>query len=267
MKGKKITITFKLIILIVLVAIITTVTLILFFSKQGGGNVLVPDNPASRACAQLADKQMQYNCLAIVNKDSKLCDKTAEDGILACKAIVENNPQLCNRVTPAMQKKTCIYEVARVNDNIASCDFADDKKDCVGSFLAGLYWDQKFSLMNKKYCASFPEGDRDWCLALVTQDKSVCGTNLSCLSLFVQPLSFCDNRQMPKSKGECLRDRAMTQRDPSVCELIDNTSDRNRCYFNIVGHIDPDTSFCSKISDTQMEQECFSNAAVKILLN
>lgn len=222
------------------------------------------NNLASQACARITKQQMQNNCLAIANKDENLCNKTAEDGILACKAIVKNNPELCANVEPSIQKKTCIYEVARVNDNISSCDFSDDKKDCIGSYLAGLYWDEKYNLMDKKYCEIFPDGDKDWCLALVTQDKSVCGNNPACLSLFIQPLSFCNNQQMSKSKGECLRDRAMSQKDPTICGLIDNDNDKNRCYFNIVGHIDPDISFCSKISDPELEQECFSNAAVKL---
>jgi hypothetical protein len=227
---------------------------------------IIPDNPPSQACARIDNQQRKNNCLAIVNKDSNLCNKTAEDGVLACQAIVENKPELCAKVEPFLQKKTCIYEVARINDNIASCDFADDKKDCIGSFLAGLYWDEKFDLMDKKYCEVFPDGDKDWCLALVTQDKSVCGNNLACLSLFIQPLSFCDNQQMSKSKGECLRDRAMTQKDPNICGLIKDTGDRNQCYFNIVGHINPDISICAKISDSELKQECFSNAAVKLLI-
>lgn len=258
--------TTKLIALIVLGVVLTIVIILSIFSKPGENGVAVPDNPPSRACAQIAMKQRKYNCLAIVNKDSDLCNKTAEDGVLACRAIVENKPELCANIEPPNQKKTCVNEVARVNDNIASCDFADDKKDCIGSYFAGLYWDQKYNLMDKKYCEVFPDGDKGWCLALATQDKSVCGDNTACLSLFIQPLSFCDNMQMSKSKGECLRDRAMTQRDPAICGLIDNTNDRNRCYFNIVGHINPDISFCSKISDRELEQECFANAAVKLLI-
>jgi len=256
----------KLIGIIVLGIVLTTVIILSIFSKSNKSDIVIPDNPSSQACAQITKKQMQYNCLAIVNKDSNLCNKTAEDGVLACQAIVENNPQLCTKVKPAMQKKTCVNEVARVNDNITSCDFSDDKKDCVGSYLAGLYWDGKYNLMDKKYCDIFPEEDKDWCLALVTQDKSVCGNNLACLSLFIQPLSFCDNQQMSKSKGECLRDRAMTQRDPAICGLIDDINDRNRCYFNIVGHINPNISFCLKISDQELKQECYSNAAVKLLI-
>lgn len=228
--------------------------------------VVIPDNPPSQICAQITKKQMQYNCLAIVNKNINLCDKFEEDDKLECQAIVGNNPKLCAKIKLPVQKKTCVNEVARVNDNIASCDFADDKKDCIGSYFAGLYWDQKFDLMDKKYCDVFPEGDKDWCLALATQNKSMCGDNLGCLSLFIQPLLFCDNQQMSKSKGECLRDRAMTQKDPAICELIDDASDRNRCYFNIVGHINPDISFCSKISDPELEQECFTNAAIKLLI-
>lgn len=227
--------------------------------------MVIPNNPASQICAQIVNKQRQYNCLAIVNKDSDLCNKVAEDGILACQAIVENNPELCTKVEPSVQKKTCVNEVTRVNDNIASCDFSDDKKDFVGSYLAGLYWDEKYNLMDKKYCEAFPDGDKDWCLALVTQDKSVCSNNLACLSLFIQPLSFCDNPQLSKSKGECLRDRAMTQKDHTICGLIDDIADRNRCYFSIVGHINPDISFCSKISDSELSQECLANAAVKLL--
>lgn len=236
-----------------------------FYSPKKIG-VVIPDNPARQACAQITNKHRQNYCLAIVNKDKDLCNKTSEDGVLACRAIVENNPALCTTVEPSVQKKTCVNEVARVNDNnIVSCDFSDDKKDCVGSYLAGLYWDGKYNLMDKKYCDIFPEGDKDWCLALVTQDKSVCGNNLACTSLFIQPLSFCDNQQLSKSRGECLRDRAMTQKDPTLCGSIDDIGDRDRCYFNIVGHINPDISFCSKISDPELSQECLANAAVKLL--
>jgi len=258
--------TTKLIALIVLGVVLATAIILSIFSKPDESGITVPDNLPSRACAKITMKQRKYNCLAIVNKDSDLCNKTAEDGILACRAIVENNPELCTKVKPAVQKKTCVNEVARVNDNIASCDFSDDKKDCIGSYLAGLYWDKKFDLMDQKYCDIFPKDDKNWCLALVTQDKSVCGNSLACLSLFIQPLSFCDNQQMSKSKGECLRDRAMSQKDPTICGLIDNDNDRNRCYFNIVGHINPDISFCLKISDSELKQECYSNAAVKILI-
>lgn len=242
----------------------TAIILFIFIKPDEEGSVVASDNPPSQACARIINKYQQNNCLAIANKDKELCSKTAEDGILACRAIVENNPELCVKVEPSMQKKTCVYEVARVNDNITSCDFADNKKDCVGSYLAGLYWDEKYNLMDEKYCEIFPDRDKNWCLALVTQDKSVCGNSLACLSLFIQPLSFCDNQQLPKSKGECLRDRAMTQRDPTICGLIDDANDRNRCYFNIVGHINPDISFCSKISDPELEQECLANAAVKL---
>lgn len=245
--------------------VLAIVIILSIVSKKNESSVVIPDNSPSRACAQITMKQRRYYCLAIVNKDSDLCSKTAEDGVLACRAIVENNPELCTKVTPAIQKKTCVNEVARVNDNINSCDFSDDRKDCVGSYLAGLYWDEKYNLMDKKYCDVFPVGDKDWCLALVTQDKSACGSNGACLSLFIQPLSFCDNQQMSKSKGECLRDRAMTQKDTTICELINDTSDKDNCYFNIVGHINPDISLCSKISDPELEQECLANAAVKLL--
>lgn len=266
MAGKKRTVKFIIIGVFVLVGILTVILIPSVFSKPDGGSVTIPDNPPDRACAQIVKKQMQYNCLAIVNKDSNLCNKTAKDGVLACRAIVENNPELCTKVKPVIQKKTCINEVARVNDNINSCNFSDDKKDCVGSYLAGLYWDGKYNLMDKKYCDIFSDDSKNWCLALVTQNRSVCGKNSACLSLFIQPLSFCDNLQMSKSKGECLRDRAMSQKDPTICELIENTNDRNRCYFNIVGHINPDISFCSKISDPELKQECFANAAVKLLI-
>jgi hypothetical protein len=260
MKGMK-----KSVGLVVLGIILVIVTVLSVFFKSDEENIFIPDNPVNKACKQITNKYRQDNCLAIANKDKELCNKTSEDGILACRAIVENNPELCVRVEPSMQKKTCINEVARVNDNIASCDFADDKKDCVGSYLAGLYWDEKFDLMDRKYCEVFPDNDRNWCLALVMQDKSLCGNNPACLSLFIQPLSFCDNQQMSKSKGSCLRDRAMSQRDPTICGLIDDVPDRDNCYFNIVGHIDPDTSFCSKISNPELRQECLANAAVKLL--
>lgn len=248
-----------------ILGLILVVVIYIANNSSSENGVVIPDNPSSQACAQISKKEKQNHCLAIVNKNMDLCDKFEEDDKLECQAIVGNSPELCAKINLPVQKKTCVNEVARVNDNINSCDFADDKKNCVGSYLAGLYWDGKYNLMDKKYCDIFSNEDKNWCLALATQDKSVCGNSLACLSLFIQPLSFCDNQQMSKSKGECLRDRAMTQKDPAICELIDNINDRDRCYFNIVGHINPDISFCSKISDSELEQECFANAAVNLL--
>ena len=132
--------TTKLIALIVLGVVLATAIILSIFSKPDESGITVPDNLPSRACAEITMKQRKYNCLAIVNKDSDLCNKTAEDGILACRAIVENNPELCTKVKPAVQKKTCVNEVARVNDNIASCDFPTIKRtasaliwpDCIG---------------------------------------------------------------------------------------------------------------------------------------
>ena len=230
-----------------------------------GKNNLAADRSLEQVCSQIQNIYMRSNCLAIVNRDRELCNKTAEDGVLACQAIVDNDPKLCKEVEMAQERKVCVNEVARINDNVASCNFADDKVDCIGSYFAGLYWDQKYDFMDSKYCDFFSEDDKNWCLAMVMQDKSYCGQSLACLSLFPQPISFCDNPEMPKSRGECLRDRAMSQRDPSICELIDDASAKDNCYFNIVGHIDPDTTYCSKISDPELGEICLENAAMKLL--
>jgi len=224
--------------------------------------VIIPNNSLSQICAQIGRKRMQNYCLAIVNNDRDQCNKITGDDKLACLAIVDNNPELCLKIK---SRKTCIIELARVNDNIASCNFSDDKNNCVGTYFAGLYWDERFNLMDQKYCETFPDDDKNWCLALVTQDKSVCGNVPACLSLFPQPLSFCDNQQSLKKEG-CLRDRAMTQKDPTICELIDDTNNRNLCYFGFVGHINPDISFCSKISDRELSQLCLVNAVTRLLL-
>jgi len=267
MKQKKMATNIKAIGIVILILVLAFIIYLIIHSSDKD-EVIIPNNPPSQVCAQIAKKQKRNYCLAIVNKDRDLCNKTMEGDKLFCMAIVDNNPELCKKLKPSPQRKTCFTEVARINDNISSCNFADNKNSCIGSYFSGLYWDRRFDLIDKKYCEDFPDDGKVWCLALATQDKSVCGNLPACLSLFTQPLSFCNDQKVlsTKSLGQCLRDRAMSQRDPTICKLIDNRQERNDCYFNIVGHINPDTSFCSKISDRNLEQLCFLNAAIKLLL-
>lgn len=236
--------------------------------KQLSGNA--PDNPASGVCQKISQPEDVYSCLAVVNSDSNFCQeiKSVEEKNV-CLALTNKDISFCQKIRDQEPKEICYYELSFVVRDIGYCDELDNWEKCYFSFVHRLYWQERSDEIEAKYCEKFSEGAgidlafKDSCWALKEGDSTLCQGNEHCLSFFKQPLSFCENTKS-KSKSDCLRDRALTARDTSICEKIDDITMRDNCYSSYSAHISPDLSLCEKISDKMTKNMCYREYAINL---
>jgi len=124
-----------------------------------------------------------------------------------------------------------------------------------------LYWEDKSNQITIAHCNKLLEPDRSTCLAYKDKDVSLCKDNVQCLTYFEQPMSFCTTGE-GKVLDSCIRDRAMTSKDISICEILSGEK-RDDCIGDFAGHITQDISTCDKISDDFMKNECYKNVAIQ----
>lgn len=230
----------------------------------------VPDNPASKICQKISQAEDVYSCLAAVNADSSFCQKvesTEEKNI--CFALADKNLSFCQKIKDQEAKEICYYELSFKVGNINYCDELDDWEKCYFSFVHRLYWQERSNEIKAQYCEKLSKnagGDiafRNTCWALKAGDASLCQGNEHCLSFFKQSLSFCENTKS-KNKSDCLRDRALTAKDSSICEMIDDIYFRDNCYCSYSAHIFPDLSLCEKVSDKMAKNACYREYAINL---
>lgn len=238
-----------------------------------GKNLLsrsVPDNPASEACQKISQPEDIYSCLAVVNADSDFCQKIGSvEEKNVCLALTNKDLSFCRKIRDQEAKKICYYELSFVVREIDYCEELKNWEECYFSFIHRLYWREKSDEIEAKYCEEFSRdagGDlafRNSCWALKEGDSSLCQGNEHCLSFFKQPLSFCENTKS-KGKSDCLRDRALTARDTSICEEIGDVNMRDNCYGSYSAHISPDLSLCEKINDKMTRNMCYREYAINL---
>jgi hypothetical protein len=231
---------------------------------------VVPDNPASKVCQKISQPEGIYSCLGVVNSDDSFCQKIrlAEERNI-CFALANKDLSFCQKIKDQEAKQICYYELSFAVRDITFCDELDDWEQCYFSFIYRLYWQERSDEVRAEYCERFSEeagidlAFKDSCWALKERDSSLCQGNEHCLSFFPQPLSFCDNNRL-KEKNDCLRDRALTAKDTSICEKIIDTNIQDRCYGSYSAHIVPDLSLCEKISDKMTKNACYRDYAINL---
>lgn len=230
----------------------------------------VPDNPASKVCQKISQSEDIYSCLAVVNQDESLCQKieSAEEKNI-CLALTNQDISYCQKIQDQEPKEICYYELSFLLKDISYCDELDDWEKCYFSFVHRLHWQERSDEIQAQYCEKLSEnagGDmafRDTCWALKAGNTSLCQGNEHCLSFFPQPLSFCETTKS-KGKSDCLRDRALTAKDTSICEKIADMHYQDNCYSSYSAHILPDLSLCEKISDKMTKNACYREYAINL---
>lgn len=236
--------------------------------KEFLGNT--PYNFASEVCQKISQPEDVYSCLAVVNNDSNLCQKiqSVEEKNI-CLALANQDFSFCRKIQEQEAQEICYYELSFVLKDISYCDELDNWEKCYFSFIHRLYWQERSDEIQAQYCEKLIEnagGDmafRNSCWALKAGNASLCQGNEHCLSFFKQPLSFCETTKS-KSKSDCLRDRALTARDTSICEKIDDIYFRDNCYSSYSAHILPDLSLCEKIADKMTKNMCYREYAINL---
>lgn len=230
----------------------------------------VPDNPASKICQKILQPEDAYSCLAVVNADGSFCQKIEQiEEKNLCLALADKDLFFCRKIKNQEAKKICYYELSFEVRDISYCDELEDWEKCYFSFVHKLYWQERSDEIQAEYCEKISNnagGDmafRNTCWALKAGDVSLCQGNEHCLSFFKQPLSFCDTTKS-KGKSDCLRDRALTAKDTSICEKIDDIYFRDNCYSSYSAHILPDLSLCEKVSDKMTKNACYREYAINL---
>lgn len=240
-------------------------------------NIVVPNNPSNELCKKipLSDKLPygeRYRCLALVNHDERFCEGMDEEKEkLMCLAFTKKDSSYCELV-PQESKHVCYLQLSVSNKNIKFCDDVDYldtaeenenvKLECYMNYITNLYaWD-KSDEIKTEYCNEFPADweDRDTCFALKERDVSLCNDVANCLTFFEQDLSFCDeNPELPC----CIKDRAKTSKDVSICELLPQP-ERDNCVGSYCTHTELDVNICDTIEDIGERQARYLELAMNL---
>ncbi len=231
----------------------------------------IPQNPPSQVCAKISQPGDVYHCLAVVNQDPTFCEKMGRgEDKSVCLALANKDLSLCQKIKDNETKQMCHQELSFKASQIDYCDGASDPDKCYFSFIHRLYWRGRSGEITAEYCQKLSESAggelafRDTCWALKNHNPTLCQGNEHCLSFFEQPLSFCINNKLKSSEDDCLRDRALTSRDPALCERIGDEEIRDRCYGSYSTHISPDLALCEKIIGKMTKNACYTEYAINL---
>jgi len=217
----------------------------------------------------------RYNCLAVVNNNPEFCeliiidneaDIKGKDGKNLCLAYAKKDISYCKKMSDNEAKHDCYFGISLISGDIDVCDNIDydenDRELCYWSFANALYWEGKSDKITTEHCNKLPAGSqsRDSCLAMKEGDVSLCKGDFNCLTLFEQPMSFCENQG--KSLKYCIRDRAMTSKNFSICETLTGEL-RDDCIGDFAGHITQEISTCDLLSDDFARNTCYKDVAIQ----
>ena len=217
----------------------------------------------------------RQECLAVVNNNPEFCeliqldngeDMLGKDDKNVCLAHAKKDVSYCKKLNNNEAKKHCYFGLSMVSGDINVCDEIDydenERELCYWSFVNALYWEDKSDKITTAHCNKLPTGSqsRDSCLAQKEGDVSLCKGDFNCLTLFEQPMSFCENEG--KTLEFCIRDRAMTSKNISICETLTGAL-RDDCFGDFAGHISQDISTCDKIDDYFLRNTCYKDIAIQ----
>ena len=241
-------------------------------------SIVVPDNPSNELCKKIPLSNQEpyserYRCLALVNHDERFCEGIDEEKEkLMCLAFTKEDSSYCKKVEGQEPKHVCYMQLSVSTKNIKFCDDVDyldtaeknenEKLKCYMNYITNLYaWD-KSNEIKTEYCNEFPADweDRDTCFALKSRDVSLCNNVANCLTFFEQDISFCnEHSELPC----CIKDRAKTSRDVSICELLPQ-QDRDNCVGSYCTHTELDVNICDTIIDIKERQDRYLELAMNL---
>jgi len=268
-------------ILIILIILAVVLVAVLFFyprkEREGLSSFNLKNIPATsinEICLKISQSDDSYYCLAVANKDAKYCQNLdmPEERKL-CQGMATENVSYCREIQEPEPKKMCYYELSFATGNFNYCDEAEDPNDCYFAFIHRLHWESRNDEIKPEYCEKLSDNTpgelvlKNCCQAFRKEDSSLCQGNKYCLSYFKQPLSFCENEfktpsGMIKNKDDCLMDRAMSEKDSSICAKINDDEVRDMCYGNMLTHISHDVPLCEKITDEMRRNMCYAEYAI-----
>ncbi len=263
-----------------LVVILATVVFFYLGEKKEGLSINpedIPDTLINKICLKISRPDDSYYCLAVANQDISFCQNSdIPDQKKLCQGMATGDISYCRKIQEPGPKKMCYYELGFAIGNFDYCDETENLNECYFAFIHRLHWESRADEIKVEYCQKInddtPEGliFKNCCQAFRAQDSSLCQGNKYCLSYFKQPLSFCEVEfktpsGMIKDKDDCLMDRAMSEKDSSLCSEIKEEELRDLCYGNFSTHIFSDISLCEKITNEMKRNMCYAEVAINLV--
>jgi len=232
----------------------------------------LPDTIPNEICKKLPltnelNPGDRHYCFALVNHNAKFCEKIddEEKEVNRCLAHAKGDPSYCKKIQDDSSKHVCYYMLAVSSKNADFCseiDYSQDEKEqCYFTFMSNLYWWDKSDEIKTEYCNELGSQDKNTCLALKSKDVSLCKNDVNCLTFFEQPMSFCEGKGSVLK--DCVRDRAMTSKDVSICEQLTGDK-RDDCIGDFCTHIEIDTAICDKLTDDKEKQSRYVEVAMNL---
>ncbi|MFH1409094.1 MAG: DUF333 domain-containing protein [Nanoarchaeota archaeon] len=209
----------------------------------------------------------RHYCLALVNHDAGFCENIddEEKEVNRCLAHATGDSSYCEILQDEASKHVCYYMLAVSSENADFCSEIDysqhEKEQCYFTFISNLYWFDKSDEITTEQCSQLGDPDGHTCLALKSRDVSLCKNNVNCLTFFEQPMSFCDEEG--SLLKDCVRDRAMTSKDVSICEELSGEQ-KDDCIGDFCTHIQLDITLCDKITNLQERQSRYVEVAMNL---
>jgi hypothetical protein len=217
-------------------------------------------------CLLLNGTDAQDLCLAIQNKNYTICNSdsclmsyainqsdpsacaiiSTQADALACKAIVQNDIDICSGASSNSTKDSCVQIAAEAANSLFDCSYADEQS----MYRNNCYTDFAINQTNDTICALCdPESAQDTCYAAYA---IAVGDASACAKIF-------DN----VNKIGCYFHSAATDRMPSLCNGLSNPNNRNACYSGAILEpaAGPVASDCADVNDSIWQGKCYYMAA------
>ncbi|MBU2025721.1 MAG: hypothetical protein ABIC19_02790 [Patescibacteria group bacterium] len=235
-------------------------------NEEPDGGEQPGDNPIP-AGPKSSDSLQKNNQLAQPSGNGNDRGGNEESDRNLCLAHANRDPAYCQKLPDPETKKICYNVLAQISRNIDICSGIDysqqEKQQCYFNYVNALFWEDESAQITNEDCEKVGINqsvqDRNTCLAFQQKDASLCKNNVNCLTFFPQEISFCAG----KSPKGCVRDRAMTNKDLSLCEEVPR-AERNGCLSGFAVHLEPDTNICDKILDLEKRQGCYIDVALAL---
>jgi hypothetical protein len=188
--------------------------------------------PASTIC-NYDDPLMKAQCIekiAVLQNDETLCDSIEVGKVKeSCKQAISTGEPFC---TQKEGNTTSLVKCAEL--------FADGCREHHGYYMDSCIQDAAMILSSEELCEELDyESSRDLCLAMVSEDQSLC------FELDSYDMSECIYALFTSKEIENI--------DPSVCE---QASDEDDCLYNLAS-MNYDLEFCTGISEEGYRKDCF----------
>lgn len=193
----------------------------------------------------------RLSCIAVTRGDETVCDLIGEpEKSVKCAALAEYNASLCDRLKSHNERRDCIRDIAEITGDVDLCEHLVEKgvqanavRDCVEAAVEGKRCKATYTVSDIDCYTEAEDVDRDWCL------------RYRALS-FGDP-SICNDIRELWVRDECINHFALKDQVPGLCEKIVESDKRQICFLKLSRQLD-DITLCQMFKGAPHTVPCYS---------